>query len=142
MSPQNGDIWGDYARTIIIENGKVVECDNVSNDEWKNGLLMEEYLHQEMCKFVTPKTTFEELYYYINSVIEEKGYINLDFMCNLGHSIVKQKNDRVYIEKGNKIVLGDVAYFTFEPHISVPNSKYGYKRENIYYFDNGAIKEL
>lgn len=25
LSPQNGDIWGDYARTIIIENGKVVE---------------------------------------------------------------------------------------------------------------------
>ena len=30
LSPQNGDIWGDYARTIIIENGKVVEIDNVS----------------------------------------------------------------------------------------------------------------
>ena len=142
LSPQNGDIWGDYARTIIIENGKVVGCDNVSNDEWKNGLLMEEYLHQEMCKFVTPNTTFEELYYYINSIIEEKGYINLDFMGNLGHSIVKQKSNRVYIEKGNKIALGNVAYFTFEPHISIPNSKYGYKRENIYYFDNGAIKEL
>ena len=28
LSPQNGDIWGDYARTIIIENGKVVEIDN------------------------------------------------------------------------------------------------------------------
>ncbi len=93
-------------------------------------------------KFVTPKTTFEELYYYINSIIEQKGYINLDFMGNLGHSIVRQKSDRVYIEKGNQISLGDVAYFTFEPHISVLNSKYGYKRENIYYFDNGVIKEL
>lgn len=142
LSPQNGDTWGDYARTIIIENSKIVECDNVSNEEWKNGLLMEEYLHEEMCKFVTPKTTFEELYYYINSIIEQKGYINLDFMGNLGHSIVRQKSDRVYIEKGNQISLGDVAYFTFEPHISVPNSKYGYKRENIYYFDNGIIKEL
>ena len=63
-------------------------------------------------------------------------------MGNLGHSIVRQKSDRVYIEKGNKTTLGDVAYFTFEPHISIPNSKYGYKRENIYYFDNGVIKEL
>ena len=142
LSPQNGDTWGDYARTIIIENGKVVENENVSNAEWKDGLLMEEYLHEEMCKFVTPKTTFEELYYYINSIIEQKGYINLDFMGNLGHSIVRQKSDRVYIEKGNKISRGNVSYFTFEPHISIPNSKYGYKRENIYYFDSGAIKEL
>lgn len=142
LSPQNVDTWGDYARTIIIENGKVVEIDCVSNVEWKNGLLMEEFLHKEMCKFVTPKTTFEELYYYINGIIEENGYINLDFMGNLGHSIVKQKDDRIYIEKGNKISLGAVSYFTFEPHISVQDSKYGYKKENIYYFDNGVIKEL
>lgn len=142
LSPQNGDIWGDYARTVIIENDSVVESDNVSNDEWKKGLQMEEYLHEEMCKFVTPETTFEELYYYINGIIEEKGYINLDFMGNLGHSIARQKNDRVYIEKGNQMCLGDVNYFTFEPHISVNGSKYGYKRENIYYFENGVIKEL
>ena len=142
LSPQNGDTWGDYARTIIIENGKIVEIDNVSNVEWKNGLLMEKYLHEEMCRFVTPKTTFEEVYYYINNIIEKNGYINLDFMRNLGHSIERQKSDRVYIEKGNKKSLGDTTYFTFEPHISIPNSKYGYKRENIYYFDNGVIKEL
>ena len=63
-------------------------------------------------------------------------------MGNLGHSIVKQKDDRIYIEKGNKISLGAVSYFAFEPHISVQDSKYGYKKENIYYFDNGVIKEL
>lgn len=142
LSPQNGDIWGDYARTIIIENGSVVDIDNVSNDEWKKGLQMEKHLHEEMCKFVTLETTFEELYHYINRSIEEKGYINLDFMGNLGHSIVRQKNDRVYIEKGNLMCLGEVDYFTFEPHISVKGSKYGYKRENIYYFENGLIKEL
>lgn len=142
LSPQNGDTWGDYARTIIIENGKIVESNNVSNNEWKNGLLMEKYLHEEMCKFVTPETTFEELYDYINRMIRQKGYINLDFMGNLGHSIVRQKEDRVYIEKGNQVSLGEVPYFTFEPHISIPNSKYGYKRENIYYFDHGMIKEL
>lgn len=142
LSPQNGNTWGDYARTIIIENGTVVEAASALNIEWKNGVLMEEYLHEEMCKFVTPETTFEELYFYMNNVIQEKGYINLDFMGNLGHSIVKQKNDRVYIEKGNQMCLGDVSFFTFEPHISIPGSKYGYKRENIYYFEDGVIKEL
>lgn len=40
-------------------------------------------------------------------------------MGNLEHSIVRQKNDRVYIEKGNQTSLGNVSYFTFEPHISV-----------------------
>lgn len=142
LSPQNGDTWGDYARTVIIEKGSVVDSDDVTNEEWKKGLQMEEYLHEEMCKFVTPETAFEELYYYINGIIEEKGYINLDFMRNLGHSIVRQKNDRVYIEKGNQMCLGNVSYFTFEPHISVKGSKYGYKRENIYFFEDGAIKEL
>ena len=86
--------------------------------------------------------TFEELYYLMNDYIREEGYINLDFMGNLGHSIVRRKDERIYIEKGNNTKLCDVSYFTFEPHISISCSKYGYKRENIYYFDNGAVREL
>ena len=78
----------------------------------------------------------------MNEYICEEGYINLDFMGNLGHSIVRKKEDRIYIEKGNSARLGDVHFFTFEPHISVIGSKYGYKRENIYYFDKDGIKEL
>ena len=50
--------------------------------------------------------------------------------------------ERVYIEKSNNIKLGDVNYFTFEPHISIEGSKYGYKKEDIYYFDNGVLKKL
>lgn len=142
LSPQKDNIWGDYARTIVIENGVVVEVEDIHTEEWKNGLIMEEYLHDVMCKFVTPKTAFEELYYYLNSIIIEKGYINLDFMGNLGHSIAKRKEDRIYIEKGNTARFEDVQYFTFEPHISVRGSKYGYKKENIYYFENGELKEL
>ena len=142
LSPQNSNVWGDYARTIIVENGRVVETENVTTQEWKCGLLMEKFLHAEMIKFVTENTTFEELYEYMNKVIEDNGYINLDFMGNLGHSIVRAKDDRIYIEKGNKARLGDVAFFTFEPHISVVDSKYGYKRENIYYFKAGRLVEL
>lgn len=142
LSPQNGDIWGDYARTIIIQNGKVVDIDDVDNVEWKNGLLMENILHKELLAFATPQTTFEELYYHMNNLIREKGFINLDFLGNLGHSIVKHKDDRIYIEKGNHICLGDVSLFTFEPHISIQGSKYGYKKENIYYFKKERLVEL
>ena len=55
---------------------------------------------------------------------------------------MKTKGDRVYIEKGNVTKLADVKYFTFEPHIAFPDSKYGYKKENIYYFDENGLMEL
>lgn len=143
LSPQNQNIWGDFARTIIIENGRVAEhIDDISNDEWKAGLKMEEALHLEMKRFVTGNTTFEELYLHINEFIIKNGYINLDFMGNLGHSIVTDKADRIYIEKGNNARLSDAAMFTFEPHISVPKSVWGYKKENIYYFKDGILVEL
>ncbi len=143
LSPQCGNIWGDYARTIILEDGKAVDdINSIRNAEWRNGLLMEEELHAELLRFATPQTTFEELYFHINQLIIDRGFINLDFLGNLGHSIVKDKNDRIYTEKGNTALLSSVDYFTFEPHISVKGSKYGYKKENIYYFADGRLKEL
>lgn len=143
LSPQIKNIWGDYARTIIIENGKVVdEINQIQNAEWKNGLLIEKELHSELLNFATRNTTFEELYYHMNDFIKKCGYINLDFNGNLGHSIVKNKNRRIYIEKGNKKKLSKVKHFTFEPHIALPNSNYGCKKENIYYFNNDKLIEL
>lgn len=143
LSPQNNKIWGDFARTIIIENGKVVEnIESIKNTEWRNGLLMQEALHNELKAFATRDTTFEDLYYHINNFIKSKGYINLDFLGNLGHSIAKDKTQRIYIEKGNTQKLGEVNYFTFEPHISVVGSLYGYKKENIYYFNDNTLAEL
>lgn len=138
LSPQNNNIWGDYARTIVIENGKVIDdVRDIHNNEWKQGLQMEQYLHQSLIEKATADMTFEELYYYINDLIFKHGFLNLDFAGNLGHSIVQNKDDRIYIEKGNKAKLSEVKMFTFEPHISTPNSKYGYKKEDIYYFKKG-----
>ena len=143
LSPQVGNIWGDYARTIIVENGEVVDdIELIQNQEWKSGLQMEDKLHAELFRFVTKGTTFEELYYHMNEFIVENGFVNLDFMGNLGHSIAKVKSDRIYIEKGNKAKLVAMNYFTFEPHIAFPDSKYGYKKENIYYFDEDVLVEL
>lgn len=143
LSPQIGDTWGDHARTVIIENGCVEKSvSEIGNSEWREGLMMEKKLHDKMTEIVNPDMTFEDLYYQMNEYIKDEGYINLDFMGNLGHSIVRRKDDRIYIEKGNRSKLGDVDYFTFEPHISVAGSKFGYKREDIYYFENGVIKKL
>lgn len=143
LSPQNNNIWGDYARTIIIENGKVIEnVEDIHNNEWKQGVQMEQYLHKLLIENATINMTFEELFYYINGIISERGFLNLDFAGNLGHSIVENKDERIYIEKGNKVKLSEVKMFTFEPHISTPNSKYGYKREDIYYFKKGKLVKL
>ena len=143
LSPQVGNIWGDYARTIIIEDGVVVnDINKISNTEWKNGLLMEDKLHSELLSFATPETTFEELYFHMNEFIAANGFINLDFLGNLGHSIATDKNDRIYIEKGNNAPLGSVKFFTFEPHIAVKGLKFGFKKENIYFFENSVLKNL
>ncbi len=143
LSPQKNNIWGDYARTLVFENGVLCnETDRIKNDEWRRGLQMEEYLHKALIDMAAPDMTFEELYYFMNDLIVKKGFLNLDFLGNLGHSIVKNINDRIYIEKGNHKKLSDVEMFTFEPHISIPESKYGYKREDIYYFDNGKLIKL
>lgn len=143
LSPQCGQIWGDYARTIIVENGQVTdEIAAVKNAEWKAGLQMEDLLHAELRRFVTPETSFEELYYHINEMICQNGFENLDFMGNLGHSIVQRKGDRIYIEKGNTAKLSAVSLFTFEPHICRNGGKYGYKKENIYYWGDGTLCEL
>ncbi len=142
LSPQKADIWGDYARTLIVENGRVAEDEKIVCDEWKRGLFAEKILHDKMREFVTPRTTFEELYEYMNGIIVELGYVNLDFMGNLGHSVAKKKEDRIYIEKENRCCLGEVSFFTFEPHIGIAGSQYGYKRENIYYFSDSHLIEL
>lgn len=143
LSPQSGSIWGDYARTIILQDGKAVKAiAEIRSNEWRNGLLMEEKLHDELLCIAAPDITSEALYEHMNALIRFSGFINLDFNGNLGHSIVQSRDDRVYIEKGNLLRLGDVRYFTFEPHISIKGSPFGYKKENIYSFKNEVLCEL
>lgn len=143
LSPQNNNIWGDYARTIVIQNGRTVDkTEDIKNKEWRTGLQMELFLHKRLIEIAEPNMTFEELYFQINNIISDNGFINLDFMGNLGHSIVKDKNNRIYIEKCNNSKLSEVEMFTFEPHISIPNSEFGYKREDIYYFENNKLLKL
>lgn len=142
LSPQREGVWGDYARTIILQDGRAVALEEVRDPAWRLGLLTEKALHAELFRFAAPETTFEALYAHMNTCIRSAGFVNLDFAGNLGHSIAGRKEDRIYIERGNSAPLGSVPLFTFEPHISLPGSKYGFKWENIYFFQNGQLKEL
>jgi len=135
LSPCEGSIWGDYARSLCVEEGRVA-ADPVS-PEFRDGLDVEAELHRRMVRFVTPQTTFHELHTFANEAISGFGYENLDFMGNVGHSIATRREDRLYIEQDNGRHLSEVSCFTFEPHIRRRGGRWGFKREDIYFFDNG-----
>jgi hypothetical protein len=59
-----------------------------------------------MQRFVTPRTSFEELFTFANAEIHRHGFENLDFLGNVGHSIESSRETRRYIEAGNKQLLG------------------------------------
>jgi len=141
LSPCINDIWGDCARSFVFENGKATK--EPTDELFIKGFSIERKLHNELLKYATTDISFEDLFFYFNNMIFEFGYENLDFAGNLGHSIVNKKEDRIYIEKGNSLELGSVKLFTFEPHIREIGNIWGYKYENIYYFnENNHLVEL
>ena len=141
LSPRSGDIWGDCARSFYIEEG-VARLAPISS-EFRSGYETESRLHQRMRLFVQPDTSFHDLYEFANEQIRLEGFENLDFLGNVGHSICRHRDDRLYIEAGNRRRLGEAGCFTFEPHIGERGGPWGFKHENIYYFDDaGTVIEL
>lgn len=133
LSPLREGVWGDCARSFAIEDGR---CSLMpQSPEFVRGIDVENALHQAMQAFVTPKTTFAELFSFGNAEIKRFGFENLDFLGNLGHSIAAKREGRCYIEPSNHLSLSAVSFFTFEPHIRQIDSCWGFKHENIYYFD-------
>lgn len=140
LSPSVDGFWGDCARSYIVASGEVATSGKTAALDY--GLRAERALHALMKEFVTPETSMDKLYNYINQAIEDLGYRNLDFRGNLGHSIERHTDDRRYIEAGNQDRLGDCKLFTFEPHICRTDDAWGFKLENIYYFKDGNAVPL
>ena len=141
LSPSLGGAWGDCARSFFVESGSPVS--EPSRSEFQAGLKLQFELHSAMQEFVSLETTFEELHRFSNEHITATGFETLDFMGNLGHSIGTKLGDRIYIEKGNLARLSDAGLFTFEPHIRKIDGRWGFKHENIYYFnENGNARDL
>ncbi len=146
LSPEIESYWGDLSRSFIIEKGKVIKKPNAystkKTKELFEGVNVELALHNKLTRVAKPNTTFGEIYAIMNNAIDKRGYINLDFKKNLGHSIEKQKEDRIYLEEGCNKKLGEVELLTFEPHIKKKNGEFGYKLEDIYYFSNSRLRKL
>lgn len=136
LSPCNGPTWGDCARSIFVEDGR--GTDTPISDDFRAGAATLHTLHSLMAEFVQPDTTFDELFRFANALIADLGYKNLDLHRNLGHSIESRLEDRRYIEAGNETKLSEATAFTFEPHISLEDGRWGFKHEDIYYFDQAG----
>ncbi|HSW15219.1 MAG TPA: M24 family metallopeptidase [Solimonas sp.] len=136
LSPLLNGIWGDCARSFFVEDGAWTSTPSLQ--AFSQGAHAEIALHEAMQKFVTPRTSFEELFQFANVEIARLGFENLDFLGNVGHSIECTREARRYIEQGNLQLLGDAGLFTFEPHIRKRGERWGFKHENIYHFTEGG----
>jgi len=141
LSPCRNLIWGDCARSFVVEQGQVVT--HPANREFQHGIEVLQRIHSQFLGFVTPDTTFAELFTFTNELIRAEGFENLDFLSNVGHSIASDLQGRLFIEAGNQSLLGSVPFFTLEPHVREQGGRWGFKHENIYYFDEqGQTVEL
>jgi Xaa-Pro aminopeptidase len=141
LSPSHEGHWGDCARSLPVEQGRVTRTPK--SPPFVAGISFLRRLQAAMCRFVTPQTTFHELAMWTGRQIESGGFENLDFRGNVGHSIATRREDRLYIEAGNHRALGEVSFFTFEPHVRASGEGWGFKHEDIFFFDSaGTVDEL
>jgi Xaa-Pro aminopeptidase len=137
LSPTRNDYWGDCARSFVIENGTVTATPQIL--EFKNGIYFLRRIHAEMKHIVKPKTTFGQLFDWANVRIRESGFVNLDYKNNVGHSIAAARDDRQFIQSKNSLCIGDVPFFSFEPFVRMKGGKWGFKHENIFFFDDDDV---
>lgn len=143
IAPSVNFYWGDFSRTIFLENGQVVKDHaKLKTPEYIQGIAVEKEIHRILCQVAKPDMSFEQLFFIMEEHIARLGYKNLDFGRNLGHSVELDQNDRRVLKAGNTQKLSQCDCFTFEPHIAKTHGNIGFKRENIYYFEGNTLKEL
>ena len=141
LSPTHMGHWGDCARSFPVEQGCVTSTPDSA--VLIAGVSFLQRLHSAMRLFATPQTTFHELAIWTARKLDAGGFVNLDFRGNVGHSIATRREDRLFIKEGNHRSLGEVGFFTFEPHVRARDEGWGFKHEDIFFFDaTGTVEEL
>jgi len=140
LSPSINGIWGDCARTFYLERGVAVGVPQKL--EFRRGQQALHLLHSTLPSYAKPEMTLGELFDHATAQIRALGFVNLDFLENVGHSIEPDLASRTFIESGNRCRLKRIPLFTFEPHIKAEDGLWGFKHEEIYFFDNGILQTI
>ncbi|MEW4452491.1 M24 family metallopeptidase [Bremerella sp. JC817] len=140
LSPCREGIWGDCARSFYVENGHSVS--EPEDAEFQQGKAALNTLHSRLQQFAKPDMSFDDLGRFMKNEIQELRFVELDFLSNYGHTIETDLAARSYIEKGNPRSLRSVDLFTFEPHIRPVEGRWGFKHEEIYYFEGEVLRVL
>jgi Xaa-Pro aminopeptidase len=141
VGPRLGDALGDCARSYFLKDGSLVTAQE-AGPEQAAGMALEHRLHAAFFSRVKPSMSFAQIHREMDALVRASGYENLDLLANYGHSLEKDPSDFVLMDGNNDRPLGSVAFFTFEPHIATPGSRFAAKLEEVYYFDNDSVRML
>jgi methionyl aminopeptidase len=134
LAPEVDGYWGDCARSYFLRNGELVDAETAGVEQ-AEGMATEAALHALLRETAKPKMTFRELHNVVADELARRGYENLDFLGNFGHSIGGDVRRRAFMDAECGERLDSVPLFTFEPHIARPGSPLAFKFEEVYLFD-------
>jgi methionyl aminopeptidase len=134
LAPEVDGYWGDCARSYFLRNGELVDAESAGAEQ-AEGMATEAALHALLREAANPMMTFRELHGVIADEVARRGYENLDFLGNFGHSIGGDVRRRAFMDAECGERLDSVPLFTFEPHIARPGSPLAFKFEEVYLFD-------
>jgi Xaa-Pro aminopeptidase len=129
--------WGDCARSYFLRDGDIVTPEAAGYEE-ADGMATEAALHSLIRAEARPEMTFQELHFLVAREVANRGYENLDFLGNFGHSIGADVTNRAFIDANCGQPLGSSPLLTFEPHIARPGRPLAFKYEEVYLFDNAG----
>jgi Xaa-Pro aminopeptidase len=142
VAPELDGYWGDCARSYFLSGGELREAES-AGPEQAEGMAMEAALHALLLAEARPDMTFSEMHGRIDAALGAAGFENLDFLGNFGHSVGADVRARAFMDTQCGARLDSVPLLTFEPHIAKPASRFAFKYEEVYLFDDrGRLQVL